>query len=66
MEGARMKIGEAITIYEHEHGGFVTARKATLFRDGTIEYWPEPVYEDEDEDITAGLYEEEDNECNIY
>jgi hypothetical protein len=51
-----MEIGEAITVYEHEYGGFVTARKATLFRDGTIEYWPEPVYEDEDEEVLLDMY----------
>jgi len=49
-----MRIGEAIEVNEYQGNELTSVRKATLFRDGTIEYWPEPVYE------------EEEDECNTY
>ncbi|MCG7314929.1 hypothetical protein MHL30_17560 [Priestia flexa] len=46
-----MKIGEVIDVYEHWGNNFETVRKAILYRDGTIEYLPEPEYEEGEEEI---------------
>ncbi|MGP6151340.1 hypothetical protein [Priestia flexa] len=46
-----MKIGEVIDVYEHWGNNFETTRQAILYRDGTIEYLPEPDYEEEEEII---------------
>lgn len=51
-----MKIGEVITVSEYYGNNLETTRQAILYRDGTIEYLPEPDYEEEEEEII----EEED------
>ncbi|MBY6087009.1 hypothetical protein [Priestia flexa] len=44
-----MRIGELITVYEHSGNNFETARQAILYRDGSIDYLPEPEYEEDEE-----------------
>ena len=49
-----MKIGEVITVSEYYGNNLETVRQAILYRDGTIEYLPEPDYEEEEEIIEQG------------
>lgn len=50
---------ESITVHEYDGNNFDRSREAKLFENGTLEYFPEPEYEEEE------LIEEEEDEASV-
>jgi hypothetical protein len=50
---------EELTVYEHWGNSFCGARKAKLYANGTLEYFPEPEYEEEMNEPVSEEDEEE-------
>jgi hypothetical protein len=51
-----------ITVHEHEGNFFSHSREAKLYENGTLEYLPEPVYEEDEDDLIVTMDDEEEEE----